>query len=137
VVEATRSRDETGVLVIRLIVKNTGQTPAYQCRHFMVEGVHNPFPAPPEAFENAPTPQGDSPVGPGESVEFFVTATVLQPAMEALILSSRAAIYLFGEITYRDAFHPERRITKFRLFCAGDLIRTGRFAPCSEGNEAT
>lgn len=137
VVQASRYRDDTGVLVIRLIVKNTGQTPAYQCSHFMVEGVYDPFPAPHEAFENAHAPLGNSPIGPGESTEFFVTATDLQPAQIAQIMASRVAIYLFGEITYRDAFRVERRITKFRLMCVGDLMRTGRFAPCDEGNEAT
>lgn len=135
-VTALRYRDETGVLVIKLEIKNAGQTPAYECSHWMVEGVHTGFPAPPEAFTNKNAPKGDSPIAPGESVDFFVSATELTPAQEAQIAAKIAAIYLFGEITYRDAFQTER-VTKFRLVCVGDLIRTGRFAPCDEGNDAT
>jgi len=136
-VTALRFRDEAGVLVIKLQIKNAGETPAYECSHFMVEGVHVGFPAPAEAFRNTPPAKGDSPIAPGESVDFFITATELTTGLVEQIAAKKAAIYLFGEITYRDAFQTQRRATKFRLMCVGDLIRTGRFAPCDDGNDAT
>jgi hypothetical protein len=115
---------------------DAGQTPAYECRHCMIEAIYEGFPAPSKAFDKAPAALGRTVIAPGEAVEFFVDATTLSPEDEIKIANKTKAIYLFGEIAYTDAF-DKQRVTKFRLVCAGESFRTGRFAPSEEGNQAT
>jgi len=137
-VSAERYRDETGAYVIRLKIKNAGQTPAYDCSRYMIEAISDGFPQLPENFDKIPIPTHipKSPIPPGETIEFFVNATELTPSKEGQIMVGRAAIYLFGKITYRDAF-GNSQLSNFRLVCTGEWMSRGVFAPCQDGNEAT
>jgi hypothetical protein len=134
-VTASRYRHK-GVMVIKLQIKNAGQTPAYDCTKYMVEAVSDTYPQPAREFER-PVPNLDNkvPIPPGESINFFKTATQLSSQQEAQIMLGNAAIYLFGKIAYRDAFGNQRR-SEFRLVCVGEQLKRGLFEPCPEGNNA-
>lgn len=61
----------------------------------------------------------------------------LRSEENAAIRAASMAIYVFGEVRYKDIFEKER-LTKFRCFYGGDRMRqAGALAYEIEGNEAT
>jgi hypothetical protein len=135
-VAAIRHRDGIGAPYIKLEIKNAGQTPAYDCIRYAVEAISPTFPQLPENFETIPVDvrKFKSPIPPGESVEIVADAIPLNPDQLNQIRESRAAVYLFGKITYR-TFGKDREST-FRLVCVGENIVRGLFAISEEGNAA-
>jgi hypothetical protein len=138
VVAASRQSDGIREPTLRVQIKNAGQTPAYDCVRYAVEAVSPTFPQLPENFETFPVKleKYKSPIPPGESVEIVTTAVQPDPRQIGEISRSKAAIYLFGKIEYRDAFGNSREST-FRLVCVGENVTRGLFAVCDEGNTAT
>jgi hypothetical protein len=99
-------------------LKNSGQTPAYKftCVAKMVAG---PFPQ--KDFSVAE--ETNLPVaylGPGETMWFTPHGDhLLTNEQSEAITQGTAAIYVFGEIRYVDAFKKQRR-TRFRAIARGD-----------------
>src|SRR5712691_3254173 len=99
-------------------VKNTGQTPAYKftCYAKMTAG---PFPQKDFSISE----QTNLPVaylGPGETMWFTPRGDhLLTNEQSEAITQGTAAIYVFGEIRYVDAFKKQRR-TGFRAIARGD-----------------
>ena len=52
------------------------------------------------------------------------------------VIDEHLGLWVFGEITYRDAFNFERK-TCFRLVCIGQGFSLGLFKACEEGNSYT
>jgi hypothetical protein len=65
-----------------------------------------------------------------------VDVPLLTPIEETEIRANRGAIYIWGEITYTDAF-GKPRLTHFRYMCKENSLSDGRISPCEEGNKYT
>jgi hypothetical protein len=81
---------------------------------------------------------------PGEYFQYFTEAKMpgtnsrirLPPEYRANIAAGSAAIFLHGQITYKDIF-KKRHITKFRLMYTGHWSGKCRLRVCEAGNDAT
>jgi len=122
-----------------IVIKNSGQTPAYHVRHWIHMWIaEHPLkvtlPIPSHDFQMAtdvlapgamsimPIEKGGGPV-PVESIRLLGTA--------------EGTIYIYGMITYKDVFGIER-YTKYRLMYGGQgPVAPGKLKPDSDGNEAT
>jgi hypothetical protein len=130
-------KKEDGKLWLKVVFKNFGQTPAYACSHWASEAVpSNPqrldvFPRPPRGM-----PQSVYTLPPGSQIEIWEPGTEIKPLSEGDIRSGLNALYLYGEIRYKDAFGNDQT-AKFRFMCTGEAYDEGRFIACESGNEAT
>lgn len=123
-----------------LQIRNAGQTPAYQVRHWgnicfreypLVAGLPARLPH----ILAYPSVLGPS---------VFITKLLeLNPALtaqqEADLRAGTGAVYVYGEITYLDAFKHEQ-ITKYRLMyhrMGGAIGVNSTLSFTDEGNEAT
>lgn len=132
---AQRLHVGSGVFKIKVEVQNSGQTPAYNYAAFLAVGVFEVGTEP----ENLPLPPGlelsTGTLAPGDKLELGGLQQPLTPEQESAIRTGTHAIYVHGDVKYRDAFDFQR-FTKFRLFCTGEWFDKGRFASCPDGNEA-
>jgi hypothetical protein len=124
-----------GPVLARVEIKNTGQTPAYKLAARTVITTR-PFPIK-EPLPEAPVPEARMALGTG--TEFSLQIATSRPLTEeetAGVRRGEIAIYVFGEITYTDAF-SKPRITKFRLYYGGDTgaVEGGRLHPYQEGDD--
>jgi len=120
-----------------VVIKNAGQTPAYDVRIFGGIIVAN-WPLdrklPPIDFSKAASV---GTLGPGMDGNQMCA---LQPQLNASgiqdLNDGKAAIYVFGEIQYRDVFNRTRR-TKYRYFTEGAAgVRGISLCSHEQGNEA-
>lgn len=128
--------DETDCPKIHLVMKNSGQTPAYDVTHWTCLDV-----------DDHPDFKMGRPPGRRQS-----SGTVLPPGADAGIVAERRRplteeecsavvgrtkqIYVWGEISYRDTFH-KRHVTKFRLYSGAESGSVGEMAWSKKGNEAS
>ena len=124
-------------------IKNSGQTPAYKLT--VVNGiVLGPYP-PPQSLPLA-VPDKDylslvrtrMDLGPGDKT-FPVTRAGRPLTLEdkANLVAGAMAVWVYGEIRYRDAF-CRKQWTKYRLIIGGPFgVSGGELIGCEEGNEAT
>jgi hypothetical protein len=125
--------EKNGKYYVKVVVKNSGQTPAYDCVAGCGVGISTypvPAPYPPDSA------QGKYSVGPNSEIE--LGGDLGSPFTHAACLaisSSTHAIYAFGSIQYVDAFR-QKRVTNFRMFCTGEALEKGRFSFCQDGNDA-
>ncbi|WP_090879057.1 hypothetical protein [Bauldia litoralis] len=126
--------------VVSLI--NSGQTPAHGVRTKMHVGI-GPYPPPTgAAFSEPPelTDAGsDGVAGPGAVLYKHVTMEdhPLTAPEVASITNGQQAIYIVGDVRYRDAF-GKARTTRFRtMFTHRSVARDSEdIEVCDEGNEA-
>jgi hypothetical protein len=128
--------DKSGKYVVRIEIRNFGQTPAYALSGWMtvfvgdtaVEKDINILPHDSEIVETILPPGG---------VCFYYArtqASILQE-IKAITRESRA-IYTYGEVHYKDVSGIQR-YTRFRIKCSGERnLSTGSFDHCRAGNEA-
>jgi hypothetical protein len=120
-------------------IKNSGQTPAYKVVHWgnicvrEYPLISNLAPTPTLSLKNA------SVLGPGiYSTKYLFLSAPLTAQEVSDLRAGTAAIYVYGEINYRDAF-GKKRFTKYRLMHhvgQGAIgINTGLIF-ADEGNEA-
>lgn len=125
-----------------LTIKNLGQTPAFKVIHwgyicFREYPLNATLPAPPT------TPSSNAPsmvLGPGQiSTKMLELNPALTAAQITDLRNGVAAIYVYGEITYQDAF-GQKRTTHYRVMyhrMGGAIgVNTG-LNFCNEGNEAS
>lgn len=120
----------------RVIVKNSGQTPAYKMKIKTTFGfdeypLRTKPPAPDDLVE-------ETDLGPGDFTQSLSPmARILTSEEIGRIRDGHAAIYFIGVIEYRDAFGHER-ITKFRRLFGGyaGVNDQGAMATDKEGNES-
>jgi len=122
---------------VHLVIKNSGQTPAYDLVDWMgVRLTHFPL-----AIELLPPEPGSistskSSIGPGVSYN-KVHEIRVSNENKAALRNGTWAIYVFGEIHYRDAFKIDR-FTRYRLIYGGDAGARpeGALSNTQEGNDS-
>jgi hypothetical protein len=119
-----------------LVMRNCGQTPAHKITHWTFVGVR-PFPL----KEPLPGPPINrlsilSVLHPGLTRWIIADVPKLSDEQRAAILGGTEAIYLWGEVSYLDAF-DERRSTTFCFFINDDVLEKSRVAHYQTGNDAT
>jgi hypothetical protein len=121
--------------VADLVVKNFGQTPAYDLTEMggIAMGV---------SFNTIPPPTGSHRMSRASlsagavTREFHPGPRPLTPEAIAALLAGTMTLWVYGEIHYRDAFKIER-FTKYRFMIGGAVgIHGTNLAICEEGNEA-
>jgi hypothetical protein len=120
-----------------IIIKNFGQTPAYQLTQWARVGIEvSPLKnAPPEVKKDkkSPTrvlpPQGEITIRP-------VYKAALKADAIAALKAGTHAVYVEGRIEYRDAFNRTQH-TSYLLFSGGKIGFTGELAAYITGNDAT
>jgi hypothetical protein len=123
---------------IEVRFENTGQTPAYGVHHTMnIAMCDPPLPLHELDFTN---PRKDA-MGPRKSSSSFASFGPdykLSQGHFAAVQSEEAAVWVYGEIRYEDAF-GKPRWTKFRFIYVGDFVTDppGGMATDTEGNDAT
>jgi hypothetical protein len=119
-------------------IKNYGQTPAYHMRTDCAV-VLTDYPLVQELMLPAnPTFTGPCIAAPGAESHIVIEVEPLFPDDELdRVLDGKKAIFIFGKITYIDAFNSHRW-TLFRHMLGGDafLKQSGNCAHAREGNDA-
>jgi hypothetical protein len=128
--------------VSAILFKNFGQTPA---RGFTFHGAGialAAWPFDPTNWTPATPPTGSTveTLGPGATRKKFDIPPEAVPVLNARIIEDLRkgdrAIFVYGEVRYRDVFGL-RRYTKYRLFIGGPTgLRGTSLAAHDEGNEA-
>lgn len=123
----------------RIVIKNWGQTPAYNVTHWCAVGF-GPYPIPP----NNPLPGSDEeevempprPIAPGGDFHLWADGDceINQVRMNAL-KSGHYAIYVAGCVRYTDAFR-RNRTTDFLLLAGGPIPLDGSLGGYPRGNRA-
>jgi hypothetical protein len=116
--QATLEWEGTGKpTVAEIVIKNSGQTPAYKLSTSMVTGV-GPYPPRNELIVPA-MPANSTVVPPAGSYSFSVATDkpLSRDQLEA-IKKGTQAIYAFGKIAYTDAF-GECRETQYKFYYVG------------------
>jgi len=128
--------DPSKILRVPVKVRNFGQTPAYGLTSALYIGFYR-FPLDsPLDMPIYDTMASKSPLAPGEYVtQYAVLTDRLNQTEINIIKSSKAAIFVSGELVYHDAFKKRRRTT-FCLYSTGIAFMHGEFACYNEGNEA-
>jgi hypothetical protein len=121
-----------------ITIKNFGKIPAYRCTHRVaIILATNPVPE-----DQIPALQrtGQEPriVLPPEG-EVTVIKTLplgtFSNTQHTQVGQGSFAVYIYGEILYRDGFGKER-VSKFRMKCCESDYALRRFSFCERGNEA-
>jgi hypothetical protein len=126
-----------GCLSIALITKNFGQTPAYDISCTLQMALHK-FPLtttlPHHKYEQIAS---KSPLAPTDKVYHGITLgdKLTQGELDN-ILAGKAAIFIWGEVIYFDAFKTRQK-SSLCLYSIGEGFVNGRLAYYHEGNEAT
>jgi hypothetical protein len=123
--------------LVQVVFKNFGQTPAYKLRrrvNFLVTAVPRSAPFP---EIDADTQFGGALVP--EATPFWGALTICSfPNRQRRNQDGQRGLYVFGDVTYEDAFGKERLTTFRLLYGGGEMIHpAGNLASCEEGNEAT
>jgi hypothetical protein len=122
----------------QIVIKNFGQTPAYHVRTWIAvrpgeRGSQVGLPGPdPGTLETS-----DAALGPAGSFELAkrYDRDWDEVGLEDFA-SGRLALYVYGEVSYRDAFR-KRRYTRFRAMYAVEHFRSGGLSIAARGNEST
>jgi ATP-dependent Zn protease len=132
---AKRFRND-GVMWIKIDFTNSGKTPAHDCVHWVAE-IYPDGANPPAFVAPAAVPdQSKYALAPGNKTEMLMKATEPPREIHEFIVNNIRALYVYGEIHYRDVFNKRRR-TRFRFVSGGANFELGTFAACKEGNDAT
>jgi hypothetical protein len=122
--------------VAGVTLKNYGNTPAYEFTINSGLGMAESF----DKLQPPPPEQKAEPLGvlsPGATAVLVRTADVLiHPDHLAMLADGRSAIFVYGEVTYVDAF-KKRRVLKYRLMTGGNVgFRGNALVSCEKGNDA-
>lgn len=129
-----------GVPKVTVSIKNTGQTPAHNVKHWIHQWIEF-FPL----RVDLPQPPGDlvmscDVMGTGATHANSITHPKMIVKRDEdinIIGTPKGTIYVYGEITYSDVF-GERHFSKYRYMYGGSERKTGNvLSACPEGNEAT
>ena len=131
-----------GVPAFHVTIKNSGQTPAYRVKHraagwittYPIEGAFPEIPPPGEQMvsTNNLGPGGDQ-VKNGNCSDVPLTAGTMSD-----LEKGKSAIYVYGEINFRDAFGKDRWVN-YRHMTGGSVgfRRDGFIVHCEDGNETS
>lgn len=127
--------EDNGVLKLKVVLTNSGKTPARQCVSWVGEGVAT---APDPIFPKVP-PRGTHSryfLAAGSDMWVYEDAVQVSAADSRMIANGSRFYFVHGEISYRDAFN-KKQTTQFRFASNGDNFAAGRFVFCDDGNNAT
>jgi hypothetical protein len=129
--------DTTKPLAANVSLKNSGQTPAYKLKGWIgLKGEAFPFSGKFETLgeeRRIPTV-----IGPGGAFAYVLPwKRPLTEEENTLLRNGTLAFYVWGEVTYNDAFENSC-FMKFRYYFGGDMgtPEDGHMATASEGNDA-
>lgn len=126
------------VPIVQVEIKNAGQTPAHELRHVWRCGFFEhplnqklPLPLPSE-------PSARTHLAPGASVKTHrIAEKQLTGAANTELTNRATALYVYGEILYKDAFNRQR-FTRYVFFHAGlPRMGPGQLVAHEKGNEAS
>jgi hypothetical protein len=142
----TNIAEGDGIPEAQVVIKNFGQTPAYNFVN--ITGFAADVYPPPKSIrltipdEEFSKPIAKSDLGPTQAetstTDWQGKKRRLTGDEKAAVAEGRAIIYVYGEIRYVDAF-GRPQWTKYRFMMGGPvgIRRGGRLVPCEEGNKAT
>jgi hypothetical protein len=122
-----------------ITIKNSGQTPAKNFWQIAVMG-YDAFPT--EKLGNPDFRKAKKVEHPLPPQGYFTIEIPLSEPIRVQqhiddLVSGGAAIYVVGEVRYKDAF-GKKRITKYKVFAGGAIgLRSSGMAPYHEGNDYT
>jgi hypothetical protein len=119
--------------------QNNGVTPAKQYGHWIGLLIDDHPTFYDFSDESLNAINGKSVLAPNAvSHAYCQVAEPLTPEQYDLIMSGKAAIWIFGRAVYQDVFGGDRFLTYRHIF-GGDVERhpKGLTSPCKEGNDAT
>ncbi len=120
---------------IKMILRNSGKTPAIECIAEIFEGVGpivKPLPKLPKVVVGRSVRSVSFIPSDGEI--WILDDGVAVSATEAdAVKNDRGALYLIGTITYRDVF-KRQHTSRCRFMCSGKNFDEGTFVVCDEGN---
>jgi len=129
--------DLAGPSKAHLTIKNVGQTPGYGVVHLgrmLIQDFPSLIPLP-ELDEAGPTSRSDVPPS-GILIKTLAGKRPLTLDERARITNGTAALYVYGEIRYRDAFGQDRW-TRYRLMRGGNVgVSPTTMTTTEEGNES-
>jgi hypothetical protein len=128
-------RNEPG---ITMLLKNSGQTPAYEVRSWANINIIEPINESRLEIPKLSSALSNNNVGSNGMISKAVWfGRALTSGEIEDIEKGVKAIYLFGRIEYRDVFKKDR-FTNFRLFYSGKFpVKEGmNFYYCQKGNES-
>jgi hypothetical protein len=124
------------VYTVKIRIKNTGQTPAYNVRHWLATGVAE-FPEPKEGFappQQRTTASIDT-LGSQVNSESIQSRPYKEGNRETM-QTGVAALWVFGRVDYEDVFR-RKCWTSYRYLVGGDMGFNGQLlAPAKAGNDA-
>lgn len=130
---------EPGVPHVTVIIKNAGQTPAYDLRHWIHQWIERypleiQLPVPPDGFVMSSSLLGAAAT---HSMQLKHPSPIIRLPFIDEIGTPEATIYVYGEITYKDIFGTQQFL-RYRLQHGGPTQPPpGVLSPCEEGNEAS
>lgn len=130
---------EPGVPKVTVTIKNSGQTPAHNLRHWIHQWIERyplsiDLPEPPDDFVMSSSVLGS---GATHEMQIIHPKPIIKPCCIHEIGTPDATIYVYGAVTYQDVFGNEHFI-KYRLMHGGsNQVRPGFLSPCEAGNEAS
>jgi len=140
--KVTNVIDDDGMPKAVVVIKNSGQTPAYDLLN-ATGFTANTYPSLPTlkltiADEDFSISKTRISLGPKDTSISITTADrKLTEQQWASIADGTGAVYVYGEIRYRDVFGKNQR-TRYRLMMGGAVgVSGGQLTGCEEGNEAT
>ncbi len=121
----------------QLTIKNFGQTPAYKMTQWAMVGIGKfPLESHPSTNENEPMPERPLPPQDEIPLQSPKYKEPLNAEMLDELSKGMLAIYVAGEVRYRDAFKKKWR-TRYLLYSGGSIGLSGKLAAYKEGNDAT
>lgn len=126
-------------------IKNCGQTPAYDVRHWIGMWIEE-YPLKVVLAEPPPDfSMSTALLAPGgESIMIFPKPLPVPPDSIKLLGKPEGTIFIYGKVAYKDGFGKER-YTNYRLMYGGseavrsrtiDGVTTGMLKPDTDGNDA-
>jgi hypothetical protein len=136
--EFVETPEADGVVKVRVVFKNSGQTPAFQTRSAAQVGVREP-----EGEDLVPImPLPERAANPGmprlgrDATSTYVVECESIPNLADRVMQGKAVIVVWGWMEYVDIFDLKRR-TAFQYLCNAETLKSGPiFKPMNGGNEA-
>jgi hypothetical protein len=127
-----------GVFIAEVTFKNFGKVPAYRCT-YKIGLILDTYP-PVDAGLPVLNATGREPkfvLPPGGEVRLSkaLPAGTFAGTQEKLVMQESHAVYLYGQIDYKDGFGADR-YSRFLMKCSGSDFSTGSFSFCERGNHA-
>lgn len=128
--------DANGCLTAPLIIKNFGQTPAYDFISWLHIGLYK-FPLDTKLDQPSYLPTASkAPIAPSDIFrQYAILPAQLNDAEVEAIRNKTASIFVCGEVIYHDAFKIRHR-SNLCLYSTGDDFSRGELAYYHEGNKA-